>query len=218
MMPGLFAADGEHVVTDLVDGVVQMLQGFCDALLGHAVGQASGSLQAQADVEQAADNPFEQFLRVGNLFGGNSGAGEADEIVTPPGLGDVPDHGESEMAGRGRHRTEADLDRERGSVLAQPDQPGPGAHGPGPRCLRIICTVAAVGRPQLGGDERFDRLAEQFTVPIAEHVLKPPAGQRECAIIVGQRDSVGEGVDEVPQHGLGDGRSSGAPPRWSLPP
>ena len=118
MRPDLFAAGGEHIVTDLVDRVVQMLKSFCDALSSHAVRETGSSLQAQTDVEQAADNLIEQFLGVVSLFGRNSGAGEAGEIGAPPGLGDVPDHGEGEMPGRGRHRAEADLHRERARVLA----------------------------------------------------------------------------------------------------
>jgi len=43
-------------------------------------------------------------------------------VFTLPGLGDVPDQRQVEMAGRSRHRAEADFDRERGSVFAQPDQ------------------------------------------------------------------------------------------------
>jgi hypothetical protein len=130
----LLAAGGEQMVTDLPDGVVQMLESFGDPLPRHRVGTIDRSLQAQTDTEQAADDLIEQFRPALSLLGRDRRAGKAGEIITLPGLGDVADHREGELAGCGRHRAEADLNRERGLVLTQPDQPRPGAHRPGPGC------------------------------------------------------------------------------------
>src|ERR1019366_7897483 len=168
MALGPGAAGGEYMVADLADRVVQVPESFCDAQFGHVAGQVDGSLQADADMEKAVDDPVEQFLATMCLLG-DSGPGEVGEVVAPPGLGDIPDHGEGEGAGRGRPRAEADLDREGGSVLAQPDEPRPGTQRPGPGRLQVGGAMVAVGRPQVGWDEGFDRVADQFGVLIAEH-------------------------------------------------
>jgi hypothetical protein len=131
LAPGLLAAGGKHVVTDFVDGVVQVLESFDDPLPRRVMGQADSSLQAQADLEQAADNPVEQVLTAVCLFGRHSSPGQLHQVITLPGLGEVPDHRQGEMTASGRHWAEADLDRERDPVLAQRDQPRPSTHGPG---------------------------------------------------------------------------------------
>ena len=60
------------------------------------------------------------------------------------------------------------------------------------------------GPPQVGRDERLDRLAGQVGVPIAKHLRYPAVDQDQLAIAAGQRHPVGERVDELAQHGLGD--------------
>lgn len=70
------ATGAEYVVTDLVDGVVKALQGFGDPSPGYVVGQVDGGLQAQADIEQAIDDPVEQFLAAVYLLRSDSSPGE----------------------------------------------------------------------------------------------------------------------------------------------
>ena len=82
-----------------MDGVIQPAQSFRDALSGHVAGQVDGGLQAEPDIEQAADDPVKQLLAAVRLLG-NSGPGEIREILAAPDLGGVPDHREREMAGR----------------------------------------------------------------------------------------------------------------------
>jgi hypothetical protein len=115
-----------------------------------------------------------------------------------PGLGDFPDHDDGELAGCGRDRAEADLGRERDALFAQPDQPRPGAHQPGPGCEGVAGRVAAGGRLQVDGEEDLDRLAEQLGVLVAEHLLQPRVGRCDRAVVVGQRHPVLEGVDQLP--------------------
>jgi hypothetical protein len=50
---------GEQVIADFVDGVVQVLDGFGDALPGQVRGLAAGGLQAETNLEQVADGPVE---------------------------------------------------------------------------------------------------------------------------------------------------------------
>jgi hypothetical protein len=71
--------------------------------------------------------------------------------------------------------------------------------------LQIPGPVAAVGRSQIGRDEGFDRLADQLSAVTAERVLYPPADRRQSAILAGQRQPVGQGVDHRPQQLRGDG-------------
>ena len=54
--------DGEEVITDLMDGLIEALESGGDAPPGHIMGQAGGFLQAQADMEQSVDDPVEQVL------------------------------------------------------------------------------------------------------------------------------------------------------------
>jgi hypothetical protein len=51
-----------HVIANLVDGVVQALDGFGDALPGNVRGLAAGGLQAETDLEPVADDPVEWLL------------------------------------------------------------------------------------------------------------------------------------------------------------
>jgi hypothetical protein len=71
--------------------------------------------------------------------------------------------------------------------LSPRDQPGSGAHRPGPGCLGVGGPVAAVSRAQIGGDQGFDRAAGQLAVRIAEHLFQPQVGQRERSAAAGQR-------------------------------
>jgi hypothetical protein len=48
---------------------------------------------------------------------GHRAPGQIQEIIPPPSLGGIADHREDEAFRGGRHRAQADLDRERGSVL-----------------------------------------------------------------------------------------------------
>jgi hypothetical protein len=68
------ARGSEHVVADLMDGVVELAQRIGDALAGHLAGQVSRGLQAEPDLEQAADDPVEQLL-VAVCVLGDGGAG-----------------------------------------------------------------------------------------------------------------------------------------------
>jgi hypothetical protein len=129
MEPDPLVAGGECIVADLADGVVQALESFRDAFPGHVSRQADGALQAETDVIEAGRDPVEQLLAAVCLLCRDSGPGEIRKVFAPPGLGDIPDHSEGQVPGRGRHRAEADLDGERPSVLAQPDKPCPGALG-----------------------------------------------------------------------------------------
>jgi hypothetical protein len=117
------------VVTDFVDGVVQVLESFGDPLPGRVMRQADGRLQAQADMEQAVDNPVEQVLTAVCLFGRHSRPGQVHQVITLPGLGDIADHGEGEMVGGGRHRAEADLDRSVTPSLRSPTSRAPAPMG-----------------------------------------------------------------------------------------
>jgi hypothetical protein len=77
--------------------------------------------------------------------------------------------------------------------------------------------VAAVRRSQIAWDERFGLPTEQRTAVITKHLLKPPVGQRERAIVIGQLHPIVKGVDQLPQHRLGDGRSPQPTPCPSWP-
>jgi hypothetical protein len=78
---------GEQVIADFVDGVVQVLDGFGDALPGQVRGLAAGGLQAETDLEQVADDPVEQVLTAMCPCLGGRGPGELGQVVVPRGLG-----------------------------------------------------------------------------------------------------------------------------------
>jgi hypothetical protein len=182
-----------------------------------SLGSSMAVCRRTADIEQAGDHPVEQVLAAVRLLRGDSRPGDAHQVIALAGLGEVTDHGQGEVTGRGRHRAEAHLDRERGAVLAQPDQRCPITHRPGPGRPRVTGPVAAVGRPQVGRDERLNWTAGQVGVPIAKHLRYPAVDQDQPAIAVGQRHPVGERVDELEQHGLGDGPRPGPAARPGCP-
>ena len=155
------AGGGECGVADLADDLVEVAEGLVDALPGRRCGQVGGGLQAEPGPEKTGDDGVQQFPAALLVLGCSRGLGQAGE-VKPPGGSEVADDGEGEVTGRGGDRTEADLGRERGAVLAQPDQRHPGAHRPRRRCLRVAGPVAAVGRQQARGDEGLDRVTVQL--------------------------------------------------------
>ena len=79
-------------------------------------------LQRLALVDVETDREVWSWRWRACLPGCGSCSADICRVFSLPGLGDVPDQRQVEMAGRSRHRAEADFDRERGSVFAQPDQ------------------------------------------------------------------------------------------------
>jgi hypothetical protein len=59
-------ADGECGVTDLADGVVEVAEGFCDALPDQLRGQVDGCLQAEPDMEEAGNSGIVKDLQYGH--------------------------------------------------------------------------------------------------------------------------------------------------------
>ena len=65
----------------------------------------------------------------------------------------------------------------------------------------VTCAVRKLSR-----DQRLDRLADQLTGPAAEHVLRPPVGQHQHAILVGEYHPVSQRIDQPPQRRRADPR------------
>jgi hypothetical protein len=68
------------MIADLVDGVIQPLERLADPLPGQLSGLARGRVQAEPDVEQAADDLVQQVFGVLRLLR-EHGADQADEVV-----------------------------------------------------------------------------------------------------------------------------------------
>ena len=152
------------------------------------------------------NHPVEQIA--GALIG-RGVPGQVREISPPPDLAGVADHREDEVLRGGRHRAQADLDRQRGSVLTQPGEPGPFGHRPGLRRPVVAGPVAVMSGPHVGRDERVDRQADQFLPLVAEHLRAPLVDQGDPPLVISQRQAVAEGVDQLPQDGRGDGSRTG---------
>ena len=71
------------MIADLADRVIQPLQRLADPLPGQLGGLARGRVQAEPDVEQAADDPVQQVLGVLRLLREHA-ADQADEVVLRP--------------------------------------------------------------------------------------------------------------------------------------
>jgi len=201
----------EGRVADLADGVVEVFEGFIDALPGGLWEQASSGLQADPHAEEAGNDRVEQFPGAASVLGCAGGAGQASGVFGPPGHGEVAYGGESEVAGRAGDRVEADLGQEGGPILAQPHERPPGVNRPVRRCPRVLGTAAAVGHLLPGRDERLDLVAEQLAVLVAEHLLQRRAGQFDRAVGVGQHRPISERMGQF-RHRRGAGCPVSA--RW----
>jgi hypothetical protein len=86
------------------------------SLLDGPARQVGHRLQAQPDLEQVMGHTIEQIPGEMRLVG-HRAPDQIQEIIPPPSLGSIADHREDEAFRGGRHRAQADLDREGGSVL-----------------------------------------------------------------------------------------------------
>jgi hypothetical protein len=116
--------------------------------------------------------------------------GQIREVIRPPGLGGVADHGKNKVLCSRRHRAKTDLYRGTWHHLsaAQPDghvhpsvAPGePARSRPGNPC----------GRPALGRHEHVNSEARQFASLVAEHFRTPLVDQYDLPVFAGQRQAV----------------------------
>ena len=81
------------MIADLVDHVVQPLERLANLLPSQLCGLVCGRIQAEPHMEQAADDPIQQPPDVLCLLC-ESAADQVDEIVLPPFVRGVPDHGQ----------------------------------------------------------------------------------------------------------------------------
>ena len=181
------------------DAIVDVPEGFRDARPGRVAGQLHDGPQGEPRTGQAGGE-----RAVPSLLGRGPGTGRA----FGPDPGDVPDDGEGELARRGLYGGAADLDRERDPVFARPGQPCPCSGWPGRGNGRLREGGPVAKRlPGTGRDEGVEPAPRQFLVPVAEHLLKPPAGQHQYPVAVRQCHPVIQDVQQPPQHCRGDGRA-----------
>ena len=96
-------------------------------------------------------------------------------------------------------RAQADLDRELGAVLAQPEQLEPDAHRARARLTEVAGAVPGMSPAKALRDEQLDPLADQLVSCVAEEPLRLGVDQDDAAVPVDDDHRVGRGLEQVPE-------------------
>ena len=110
-----------------------------------------------------------------------------------------PDRARHQHALGGLQRTQADLDRKLGAILAPAEQLERRPHPTGGRSAKVARDVARMRRALARRDQHLDRAADHLVTRVAEQRLDLTVDERDRAVLADDDHRVGGGLEQRPE-------------------